>query len=291
MVPPGKARNLLLGLFAASPPVGGVVGALLAGLCANFDEFWSWTILFASIAGSSALCLALLCVMMPRENHIDKDGKIDFVGACLGLSSLILYNLAWNQAPSVGWSTPYEIAILLLSVVLFASFLLWERSYVVDPVMPLKIFKAPTFLALIVVVLFSYMAFGIALCLLLATMPVNQSYWPQKFPAMVLCGFCPDFVYLAAQVIASNSVSRKYQGVASSLVGTLNLYGVSLRLGFAGTIETEVNKTATKSETVKNGEEVVAGFRAALCFSAAHAAIGLLLNFWCVRLPKTEPEG
>ena len=203
--------------------------------------------------------------------------------------------------------------------------------------MPLTIFRAPTFLAIIVVVLFSYMAFGIALwyaiswqqrlrhmsvlaigvtcvpfglgslvavvlsayllprvaakwvmaigvavivaaSLLLATMPAQQSFWPQTFPAMVLCGFCPDFVYLAAQVMASNSVSRKYQGVASSLVGTLNLYGVSLGLGFAGTIESEV-------------EGVERGFRAALYFSAALAVVGLVLDFAFVKLPKAQREG
>lgn len=212
------------------------------------------------------------------------------------------------------------------------------------------IFKAPTFSAIILVVLFSYMAFGIALwyaiswqqvlrhisvfqigvnfvpfgigalaavglaayllprvaakwvmaigvgvilaaSLLLATMPINQSYWPQTFPAMILCGFCPDFVYLAAQVIASNSVGRKYQGVASSLVGTLNLYGVSLGLGFAGTIETEVTKSFLSSGASGNREGVVAGFRAALYFSAALAVVGLLLNFAFVRLPKAEREG
>lgn len=232
-----------------------------------------------------------------------------------------------------------------MSVALFAAFLLWERFYASDPIMPMIIFKAPTMLAIVVVVLFSYMAFGIALwyaiswqqvlrhisvfqigvnfipfgigalaavglaeyllprvaaewvmaigvgvvlagSLLLATMPINQSYWPQTFPAMVLCGFCPDFGYLAAQVIASNSVGRKYQGVASSLVGTLNLYGISLGLGFAGTIETEVTKSSLRSGTSEDGEDVVAGFRAALYFSAAPAAVGLMLNFAFVQLPK-----
>lgn len=47
MVPPGPARNVLLGLFAASPPIGGVIGALAAGLCANAGGLWSYTGLFA----------------------------------------------------------------------------------------------------------------------------------------------------------------------------------------------------------------------------------------------------
>jgi len=46
MVPPGQTRNLLYGIFAASPPLGGLAGAFLAGLCATWDGLWSWTVLF-----------------------------------------------------------------------------------------------------------------------------------------------------------------------------------------------------------------------------------------------------
>ncbi|PWI66611.1 hypothetical protein PCL_05024 [Purpureocillium lilacinum] len=351
MVPPGPARNVLLGLFAASPPIGGVIGALAAGLCANAGGLWSYTGLFAVIAATSAACMALLWLVLPREEPVDKHGSIDYVGAALGLGSLLLYNIAWNQAPSVGWSTPYEIAILVLAVACFCAFLYWEKSWARDPIMPLDVFRTPTFLALIFVVLLSYMAFGITLwysiawqqtlrnisvmqtgvnfvpfgvgsvasvalaaymlprvaaqwimaigvavvlasSLLLATMPIDQSYWFQTFPAMVLSSFCPDFVYLAAQIIASNSVSRRHQGVASSLVGTLNLYGNSLGLGFAGTIETEVTKKlAAGSSAAESVADTVSGYRAALYFAAGIAFLGLVLDFAFVRVPKNEREG
>lgn len=252
-----------------------------------------------------------------------------------------------SQAPAVGWSTPYEIAILILSIAIFVGFLLWERKYAAEPIMPLDIFRAPTFLSMIFVVLFAYMGFGIALwysiawqqtlrslsvldigislipfglgstaavglavlllpriaakwvmaigvgvivgaSLLLATMPMQQSYWLQVFPAMLLCGCCPDFVYLAAQVIASSSVSTKHLGVASSLVGTLNLYGISLGLGFAGTIEVAQGKNSWPAGSEDSPEAVMAGFKAALYFSAALAAVGLLLDMAFVSVPKVK---
>jgi MFS family permease len=230
---------------------------------------------------------------------------------------------------------------LIASVALFLSFLIWEKYWAKEPIMPLSIFRTPTFSALIFVVLFSYMSIGISLWyavswqqilrdisvlqtginfipfglasflavylaawliprvaaqwimaagvavvlgsnLLLATMPVQQTYWAQLFPAMVLGGICPDFVFVAAQIIASNSVSRRQQGVASSLIGTLNLYGNSLGLGFAGTIETEL---------VKAHHSEVLGFRAALYTGAAFALVGLLLDFAFVRMPKDQREG
>lgn len=118
--------------------------------------------------------------------------------------------------------------------------------------------------------------------LLLATMPEKQTYWTQVFPATIIMAFCPDFVYTAAQIIASNSVRRNQQGIAASLIGTLNLYGNSLGLGFAGTVETEVNKGVL---------DPVKGYRAALYFGAGIAAVALLVNVFCVRVKKDEREG
>ena len=223
---------------------------------------------------------------------------------------------------------------------MFVLFLIWEHKFAKEPVMPLGIFKASTFTALLFVVLLSYMSFGVALYysiswqqvlrgedtmeiayhfapaatasvlavgagawliprlaaqwilalglsavlianIILATMPEQQSYWAQTFPSMILIGLCPDFVYVAAQVIASNNVSRKQQGVASSLVGTLNLYGNSLGLGFAGTIQSEIAKTKGS----------VQSYRAALYFGAGLALLALLLDFVFVRMPKDEREG
>ncbi|RAL05476.1 MFS general substrate transporter [Aspergillus ibericus CBS 121593] len=313
MVPPGKARNITLATFAATPPVGALVGALLAGTFLQYTE-WKWH--FILIA-----CLGFLC------------GKVDAIGAFLGLSGLLLFNIAWNQAPSTGWQTSYVIVILILSVLLMISFFIWESRFADEPIMPLAVFTAPSFNALIFVVLFIYMSVGISLwymvawqqllrgwtvlhvaigwipygigasiavtlaawlitvleaqyilslgcltsivaCVLLATMPEQQIYWAQVFPATVIGSLCPDFVYVAAQIIASNSVGKREQGVASSLIGTLNLYGNSLGLGFAGTIEVQVAKNTSE----------VTGIRAGLWFGAGWGMMALLIDLIFVRM-------
>ena len=43
--PPGKMRNLSLGLFGAGAPVGGWAGALCAGLLAELTP-WKWLFIF-----------------------------------------------------------------------------------------------------------------------------------------------------------------------------------------------------------------------------------------------------
>ena len=224
-------------------------------------------------------------------------------------------------------------------------FLAWEHKFAKEPIMPLAIFKTPTFNALVFVVLLSYMSFGISLWymvawqqlirgwsvlqltagwspfaitataavglaawliprlaaqwimaigisavllsnLLLATMPRLQTYWAQTFPAIVLGSICPDFVYVAAQIIASNSVSRRDQGIAGSLIGTLNLYGGSLGLGFAGTIETELSKRSSEASSSS-----LLPYRAVLYFGFGLAVASLSLDLISVRVPKDVREG
>ncbi|PIG88704.1 hypothetical protein AARAC_000584 [Aspergillus arachidicola] len=337
MIPPGRTRNYTLALFAASPPIGALIGALLTGAILKSTD-WKW--LFVIIACLGVAAFGGLFLVAQCEERLAKDGKVDYVGAVLGLGGLILFNVAWNQAPSTGWESPSTIVVLVVSVILIILFFVWENWYAAEPIMPVGIFQAPSFKALILVVLFIYMSVGISLwymvvweqlirewtvlhvavgwipyglgasiavtgaawliphleaqyilamgCLaslaslvLLATMPEQQLYWAQVFPSTVLGSFCPDFVYVAAQIIASNSVQKHEQGVAGSLIGTLNLYGNSLGLGFAGVIEVQV---------AKHQASEVAGFRAALWFGAALSISALVLDLAFVRLRHVDRQ-
>lgn len=341
LIPPGRTRNIIMGVFGATLPMGGWFGLMLSAI---FVEHVSWQWMFFFQAIFAAAILASLLLFRQKEIPVDKDGKIDYVGAFLGLGSLLLFSFSWNQSTSAGWSNASSIAPLAVSIPMFFVFLLWESRFAKEPIMPLHIFKAPTFLALICVVLLAYMSFSaslwytvawqelvrgwsilhfavgwipflicstaaiflaawlvprlpaqwilalgilsvIASNLLVATMPIEQTYWAQVFPSIILSGLCPDFVYVAAQLIASNNVNRREQGIAGSLVGTLNLYGNTLGLGFAGTVETQIAKNDDSTEGT------IRGYRAALYFCAALAVLSLILDFIFVRVPKDEREG
>ncbi|KAF4171054.1 hypothetical protein CNMCM8927_003790 [Aspergillus lentulus] len=337
-IPPGRARNVTLGFFGASAPIGSYLGSIWAGV---FVQYSSWRWIFFGLAILGTFVFGLLALLLPADLPVDRNGKIDWIGALLGTSGLIVFNVAWNQAPASGWSTPFEIILLATSVLLLAIFGIWEYRITKTPIMPLGIWTAPSFAAVILVVLLSFMSNGIFLWylvawlqllrdesilqfgiewtpfgvvatigtfiaawliprlaaqwilaigsaaimlanVLLATMPEQQIYWAQVFPATIFMAFCPDFVYVAAQIVASNSVRRSQQGVAASLIGTLNLYGNSLGLGFAGTIETQVSKYRT---------DQVLGFRAALFFGAGIALAAVILDVLFVRVVKDEREG
>jgi hypothetical protein len=37
-----------------------------------------------------------LAILLPKENPVDKGGKIDVLGAVLGISGLLLFNICWK---------------------------------------------------------------------------------------------------------------------------------------------------------------------------------------------------
>lgn len=299
---------------------------------------------------------------MPKETPVNEDEKMDWIGSALGITGLIIFNFVWkyvpfpiffadiadranfSQAPKAGWDSPYEIALLIVSMLFLLAFTVWESRFTTHPIIPLSIFRAPSFGAVLIVVLFSFMSYGtfiwymiawqqkirhwsvlstawgltplaifsalgafiaawlvprlavqwilaigaiavLVAGILVTTMPEQQLYWKQMFFATIIQSFCPDFIYTAAQIVACNSVGKKDQGVAGSLIGTLQLYATSTGLGFAGIVETRV------AAQVVGGEGTAARYRAALYFGMGLAAMALAIGMAFVRMPKDTREG
>jgi predicted MFS family arabinose efflux permease len=113
-------------------------------------------------------------------------------------------------------------------------------------------------------------------------MPAQQIYWKTEFWAVAIVAFSPDFIFTAAQIVASNSVSKDKQGIAGSLIGTLMTYGMSTGLGFGGTVEVYTNR---------GGTDLLRGYRGALYLGVGFGAISLILSLLFVRINKDEREG
>lgn len=67
-------------------------------------------------------------------------------------------------------------------------------------------------------------------------------------------------------VILSNSMPREHQGLAASLVNTIVNYSISIGLGLAGTVESQVNR---------GGTDIFRGYRGASYMGIGLAGLGV----------------
>ncbi|KAL1877756.1 multidrug-resistance type transporter aminotriazole resistance [Paecilomyces lecythidis] len=129
------------------------------------------------------------------------------------------------------------------------------------------------------------MCFYLVGSILLMLVPVDQIYWGQMFVAILIIPWGMDMSFPAATIILSDSVERKHQGIAASLVNTFVNYSISLGLGFAGTVEVHVNKGGTTTH------DILLGYRGAYYFCTGLAGLGLVITLiYLVKSTYNRPK-
>ncbi|RFU28344.1 hypothetical protein B7463_g8003, partial [Scytalidium lignicola] len=316
---PGPRKNMSFAWFGGSAPFGAIAGFLFGGLFALAWRPW--------IYWSQAIALA-----GPKQNRSirEKLDDLDIPGGLTGVTALVLFNFAWNQAVVVGWQQVYVYVCLILGVLLAVTFFSIEVYWAKSPIFPLAAFNsdiafvlactatgwacfgiwvfyigqvalniggntplqmAAWFLPVIPSGLISALAVGkllgripaswimvvgqiayLAGSILAATRPPNSIYWTYYFFSVLIITVGMDTSFPAATIIFSNAVPQQYQGMGASIVMTVINYSISLGLGFAGTIETNINDGGLSKS------EKLLGYRGALWFSVGLAGLGLVLS-------------
>lgn len=108
--------------------------------------------------------------------------------------------------------------------------------------------------------------------ILMATAPVDQTYWAQTFIAIVVMPWGMDMSFPAAMILLSDHMPKEDQGVAASLVNTVVNYSISIGLGFAGTIEERVNDGGVSEEGI------LKGYRGAWYMGIGLAGLGVAIS-------------
>ncbi|KAI0096752.1 MFS general substrate transporter [Nemania sp. FL0031] len=156
--PPGRKRNLGFALFGAMAPIGAAGGSLVGAVIIQLSA-WKWAFFLVALLG--AIVFGATAIAVLNDEPLDPNGSVDIVGSYLGVGGLVLFNFVWNQAPIVGWDNPYEIALLVVSVLHIAVFAYWESKVAKDPILPFNIWGVPSFGRLIICVALSFMSLGI----------------------------------------------------------------------------------------------------------------------------------
>ncbi|KAM3068327.1 hypothetical protein ACMFMG_009465 [Clarireedia jacksonii] len=162
-IPPGRVKNYCFAFYSGGAPVGQVTGNIMGGIIAQWA---SWKVVFFVIAGAS-LTVAVTAIFvipkeLPRGNEEDsiRASGVDWLGAFLFTSGLLLLLVGLSEGGSAGWDSASVIAIIVVSVCLLVVFIFWERHREAktthEPLMRVSTFQNARFsIAMIIVTLFS----------------------------------------------------------------------------------------------------------------------------------------
>lgn len=243
--PDSRRKHMAFAAYGAMAPNGFLIGAVLSGLLAQLAGYWP--AIYYTMAGL-CLIIAIATYFIVPDHHDSSantpaERDLDIAGSITGVSGLVLFNFAWNQAPAVGWSTVYVYVLLIVSILILGLFF-WVESRAVNPLVPIRILNREIGLVCAAIAA-GWASFGIWLyylwqletvirgnslltttarfvpvgvsgacaamtggylisrigpgfimlaamtaftvgSILVATMPVNQSYWSQMFVATII---------------------------------------------------------------------------------------------------------
>ena len=134
--PPGLRKDMAFALFGSTAPGGFVIGAVFASLLTE-KVWWPWAYW---VMGITCLVCGVVGFFVVPQDHDDEDKgdmTFDYLGAITGVTGLILFNIAWNQGPSVGWNQPYVLIFLCNGFWITVLFLIIETK-VSQPLIPLN---------------------------------------------------------------------------------------------------------------------------------------------------------
>ncbi|KAJ6453099.1 MFS general substrate transporter [Mycena sanguinolenta] len=127
--PPSRARSAAFATFSAGAPLGGAIGTQIGALLTQYTRA-SWRSPFFLIAGMACLsALGGFLIIDPDVPSTETDRRVDWIGAFLATTGLILlvFVLGQGSIATHGWKTGYIIALLIVSVIFLAVFLLWQH--------------------------------------------------------------------------------------------------------------------------------------------------------------------
>ncbi len=142
IVPPrqrARYQGYFLAVFATSSVLGPVIGGLFSGM----DEFagiagWRWIFLVNVPIGVLALAVVARVLNVPQTSH---PHRIDWPGAMALAVTVVPLLIIAEQGREWGWSSTNAFVCYAIGAVGFVLFLLAERTYGDDALIPLRLFR------------------------------------------------------------------------------------------------------------------------------------------------------
>jgi EmrB/QacA subfamily drug resistance transporter len=181
----GRAIGTWSGFTAITAAFGPVLGGWLVE-----NASWRWVFFINLPLAVVVVAVALRGIPESRDEGA---GQLDVVGAVLATIGLGALVFGLIEGPARGWGNPVVLGSLLIGVVGLVAFI-GAETRVPSPMMPLGLFRSPTFGGANLLTLLLYGAFGGALFWLPFNLIQVQEYTPTEAGAALLPAILIIFV-------------------------------------------------------------------------------------------------
>ncbi|KAI1110432.1 major facilitator superfamily transporter [Nemania sp. NC0429] len=154
--PTGIRKTVLFTVYAAMPPIGLILGALVASSFVTL-AWWPWTYWAHSMTLTVVGAASFFTIPPAPQSRSLPSGasaiilRLDIPGMVTGTMSLGLFGFAWCQAHVVGWHHSYIWIIIVMSIVLAGLFVMIEGCYAPKPLIPYSALSSEVFWILVAV--------------------------------------------------------------------------------------------------------------------------------------------
>jgi EmrB/QacA subfamily drug resistance transporter len=235
IVPPrerARYQGYLLAVFGTSSVLGPVIGGVLSGQ-ANIAGIagWRWIFLVNVPIGVVALLVVARVLNVP---HLPRRSRIDWPGALALAVALVPLLVVAEQGQTWGWDSTRSIVCYLIGVAGVVLFLLAERAYGDDALIPLRLFRNSVFsLSNTAGIVVGMGMFG-GLALLPQFLQIVRGASPTEAGLLMLPQVAANIV---ASVVAGQIISRTGRYKAFLVIGTLLVVSATLLMAFRITVD------------------------------------------------------
>lgn len=147
IVPPrerARYQGYFLAVFGTSSVLGPVIGGFLAGQDTILGtDGWRWVFLVNVPIGIFALALVAKVLHLPHSQRLRH--RLDVPGAIALVVAVVPLLVVAEQGRTWGWTSPRSLTCYVLGVVGLVAFVLIERAYGDEALLPLRLFRGKTF--------------------------------------------------------------------------------------------------------------------------------------------------
>jgi EmrB/QacA subfamily drug resistance transporter len=146
IIPPrerARYQGYMMAVFASATVLGPVLGGLFSGAHSVIGiAGWRW--IFYINVPIAALALVVISRVL-KLDHVRRERRIDWAGSALLAVGLVPLLIVAEQGQSWGWGSVGAFVCYLIGALGLVSFVLVERRLGDDALLPLHLFKSPTF--------------------------------------------------------------------------------------------------------------------------------------------------